>query len=302
VIEDEDAINPRVDCDNFGKMVCFHRRYNLGDEHHYPNKDEFLFDLLTDTMGSSDKAERFLCQVERKAEDVQHQYGGYGRAVDSMLLAEIAKKYVVLPLYLFDHSGITMNTTEFSCPWDSGQVGWIYASKEDVLKEYGGKLLTRGKRDKAEKLMRAEVSYYDSYLRGECYSTMRVAEGHQQKKKRRKTPMELTYRKEGDYLYPNLSPPPQSQPLGKYGLLRRAHLKENWPAMFSQMMAAGSLMEHLNEIDQSARLMMEQTMSLMLEQTPPPDKNSNPLGWMGHMNSLKHRAEEMALQQVVYSN
>lgn len=169
VIEDEDAINPRVDCDNFGKMVCFHRRYNLGDEHHYPNKDEFLFDLLTDTMGSSDKAERFLCQVERKAEDVQHQYGGYGRAVDSMLLAEIAKKHVVLPLYLFDHSGITMNTTGFSCPWDSGQVGWIYASKEDVLKEYGGKLLTRGKRDKAEKLMRAEVSYYDSYLRGECY-------------------------------------------------------------------------------------------------------------------------------------
>ena len=44
-------------------------------------------------------------------------------------LVEQMDGMVILPLYLYDHSGITMNTCGFSCPWDSGQVGWIYADK-----------------------------------------------------------------------------------------------------------------------------------------------------------------------------
>ena len=50
---------------------------------------------------------------------------------------------VSLPLYLYDHSGITMNTTGFTCPWDSGQVGIIFVSRETILKEYGWKKLTK---------------------------------------------------------------------------------------------------------------------------------------------------------------
>ena len=79
----------------------------------------------------------------------------------------ISQKYLMLPLYLYDHSGITMNTTGFSCPWDSGQVGWIYASKENALREFGGKSFTAATRKKAEDCMRGEVECYDSYLRGE---------------------------------------------------------------------------------------------------------------------------------------
>ena len=56
----------------------------------------------------------------------------YERQVDERLMKVISQKYLMLPLYLYDHSGITMNTTGFSCPWDSGQVGWIYAFKEDA--------------------------------------------------------------------------------------------------------------------------------------------------------------------------
>ena len=41
--------------------------------------------------------------------------------------------------FIYDHSGITMNTTGFSCPWDSGQVGWIYCSKKRFLSETGYK-------------------------------------------------------------------------------------------------------------------------------------------------------------------
>ena len=74
-----------------------------------------------------------------------------------------------LPLYLMDHSGLAMQTTSFNDPWDSGQVGWIYVSKEDALKEFGGEKMTGAIRKKAEDLMRSEVAAYDSYLRGECY-------------------------------------------------------------------------------------------------------------------------------------
>lgn len=174
VLPDDEPLNPRIECDNFGNMVCFHRRYRLGDEHSYPNKDEFLFYLLTDTFGSSDKAERFLCSAERRAEDEQHKYGGYERAVDAMLLDKISEKHVVLPLYLYDHSVQSISTRSFHgrilhAEWDSGLVGWIYASKERILQEFGGKHLTKDKRNRAEELLKSEVKYYDLYLQNEAY-------------------------------------------------------------------------------------------------------------------------------------
>ena len=49
---------------------------------------------------------------------------------------------VVLPLYLYDHSGLSMSTSRsypFNDPWDAGQVGWIFIEREKVLKEYSRK-------------------------------------------------------------------------------------------------------------------------------------------------------------------
>lgn len=76
---------------------------------------------------------------------------------------------VMLPLFLYDHSGITMNTTGFYCPWDSGQVGVIYITREKVLKEYGWKVLTKQRKEKLAQYLNAEVETYDQYLTGEVY-------------------------------------------------------------------------------------------------------------------------------------
>lgn len=83
-------------------------------------------------------------------------------------IARLPKDVIILPLYLYDHSGITMNTTGFSCPWDSGQVGWIYVEREKVRKEYGIKRVSKKAYKKAIDLMRAEVKEYDEYLRGDA--------------------------------------------------------------------------------------------------------------------------------------
>jgi hypothetical protein len=88
----------------------------------------------------------------------------------SELLAFIADfDGVVLPLYLYDHSGITMNTTGFSCPWDSGQVGFIAVSREKILEEYSWKKLSHKRRDRIRGYLKNEVETYDQFLRGEVY-------------------------------------------------------------------------------------------------------------------------------------
>jgi hypothetical protein len=127
---DEFNESPR-EWDNLGIMVCFHNRYNLGDE-----KTEYYQD---DSLAFQD-----WLQVNEK-------------------------DLIYLPLYLYDHSGITMNTIGFPCPWDSGQVGYIYVSIEDVKKEWEWKRLTRQRRGFIENILEGEVETYDQYLRGEVY-------------------------------------------------------------------------------------------------------------------------------------
>lgn len=124
---DDDPLNPRED-DNFGKMVCFHRRYHLGDHHNYIDKDDFLRDLYLKTVGDDERgAHRYERALDLMNYKIKAPFGSpaYEREVDERLMKVISQKFLMLPLYLYDHSGITMNTTGFSCPWDSGQVGWI---------------------------------------------------------------------------------------------------------------------------------------------------------------------------------
>ena len=142
VQQDDSPFNPRED-DNFGKMVCFHRQYSLGDHHNYIDKDDFLRDLYLKTVGDDERgAHRYERALDLMNYKIKAPFGSpdYERQVDERLMKVISQKYLMLPLYLYDHSGITMNTTGFSCPWDSGQVGWIYASKEDALREFGGSM------------------------------------------------------------------------------------------------------------------------------------------------------------------
>jgi len=125
VIQDENPLDPRVDFDNVAHMICFHRRYDLGDKHNFNTwRDEELLSLL-------------------KRKDVYW-----------------------LPLYLYDHSGITMSTGSFSCPWDSGQVGYIYMERSEYLKNWNKK---KADKKKIYEILKAEVETYDNYLTGEVY-------------------------------------------------------------------------------------------------------------------------------------
>lgn len=74
---------------------------------------------------------------------------------------------VILPLFLYDHGGITMSVKPFSCQWDSGQVGWIYVTKEDIKKEFGD--LSPETLSKVTNYLCGEVKVYDQFIQGDVY-------------------------------------------------------------------------------------------------------------------------------------
>ena len=113
--------------------------------------------------------------------------------------------------------------------------------------------------------------------------------------------MELTYHRKGDYLFPNLILEEESVVIGKYGMLRRTYLKEHRRGWYQSMMLTGKLDRHLMEVEKAAEERLEVLMRRLLEKYPAPDKETEPMAWTAHMNSLKEMAEESILQELVYS-
>jgi hypothetical protein len=99
-----------------------------------------------------------------------HKYK-LGDRTPSHSAANIPKGSVILPLFLYDHSGITMSTEAFSCPWDSGKVGFIYATPEKIRETFGVERISKKRRLEAEEMLRTEVGLYANYLEGNvwCY-------------------------------------------------------------------------------------------------------------------------------------
>ena len=73
---------------------------------------------------------------------------------------------VILPLYLYDHSGLRMSTSSFGDSWDSGLIGWIYITYEKLRKEFDWEYITKARIIDVERMLRGEVKTYDTFLRG----------------------------------------------------------------------------------------------------------------------------------------
>lgn len=136
VVQDDCSDSPR-DWDNLGTMVCFHSRYNLGDKDHGIDFYDYY---------SWDELEKGIC----KKHDVA----------------------VILPLYMYDHSGITISTKHkypYNDRWDAGRIGFIFISKEKVKKEYSVKKMSKKLLERIKTYLEGEVETYDTYLRGDVY-------------------------------------------------------------------------------------------------------------------------------------
>ena len=130
--------------------MCDHGRYNLGD------KD-----------GHSDASDA-ICASRSFKQKWDEDYD-FSHGPDLWEMIQECEDIVSLPLYLFDHSGLALSTKRFSCPWDSGQVGFTFMTRATILKETGSKRLTKKAREWALSYLEAEADVYDKFLSGETY-------------------------------------------------------------------------------------------------------------------------------------
>ena len=107
----------------------------------------------------------------------------------------------------------------------------------------------------------------------------------------------ITYRQVGDYLLPEIElDDTPKEPLTKYGLMRLRHLQQNDRVYYTVLQLEGRLYRHLEEIQETACRQVKQFIETMFEKEPAPDRNADPTGWIGHMENLKARAEEIVTQ------
>jgi hypothetical protein len=148
---DGSAANPR-DCDNLGTFWTQDRRYNSPDA--LPVRGN-IFESITNRFGGDGTAEGNAKALSRAA--------------------------VWLPVWKYEHSGVAYAAAEsnpFSCPWDSGQVGYIFVTREEVRKEFNVSRITPKVREKVLKALRGEVAEFSKWANGEVYGyTITDSEG-----------------------------------------------------------------------------------------------------------------------------
>jgi hypothetical protein len=136
VTYDDCAESPR-EWDNLTKMLFFGKHKHLGDKHNI-NADD---------------------------------YNGWNELEEA-----IKKEYDVVMIkkvYAYIHSGMTISTQPFSCPWDSGVLGFVIITKADLRKEYNWKVLTQKRinevYNRLDNIMDGEVKVLDYYVSGDVY-------------------------------------------------------------------------------------------------------------------------------------
>lgn len=114
---------------------------------------------------------------------------------------------------------------------------------------------------------------------------------------------EIQYKEGPDgMLDPMLTFPQQPEGnTGKYGGMRRDYLQQYRKSTFARMSMEGTLKQHLMDVNEQAKTMVDQLVEQMSQSEPMPDKNSNPLGWIQRMNTFRVQAEEIVMRTIVFA-
>lgn len=182
-VEYEDYAESPREWDNVCKMICWHRNYDLGDQHNYDDSDEFMSDILYRICGMNPDDYESLSTR------------------DKLKLIFESGQIVIKPINLYDHSGITVSTSNsypYNDRWDSCCVGFIYITKKKIFDDglclcekdengnivfiehkhsngqstYSAKTIQTTEenwKDVANHYIECEMGTYDQYVRGEVY-------------------------------------------------------------------------------------------------------------------------------------
>ena len=123
-----------------------------------------------------------------------------------------------------------------------------------------------------------------------------------EKLKERITENDIDYILVGDYYIPDLKLPEESCPIGRYGRLRREYLKREHPARYSSLILTGKLWTYLADLNEQAK----ERLDVIIEQMKAAEgvteelKARSQLEWVGRMNNIRNRAEEIINSELIY--
>ena len=113
---------------------------------------------------------------------------------------------------------------------------------------------------------------------------------------------ETSYTLVGDYYIPNIALPEENRPIGRWGRLHRDHLEQHHPIRFNDLVLSGQLWTYLADLNEQA----QERLSLIVDQMKEAEdvteelKAANQMTWVDAMNSIRNRAEEIILQEMIY--
>ena len=110
--------------------------------------------------------------------------------------------------------------------------------------------------------------------------------------------MKIDYIPVGDFYIPNLEPPQESRPIGKWGRMHRRYLETYHPIRFNQLVLSGTLWTYLADLNEQAQTLIAQMKTA--EGVTESLKAANPMAWVQKMNCIRARAEEIVREEIIY--
>ncbi len=164
IVLDTDLMESPREWENVGTMACWNRNYTLGDEQPKCSPVEHMRSLLSDNCDQS--IEQSAQFIQWMKEEDHEEYGVYefiDELPDSLVFEYFQENYFVLGIYAYQHGGITIRSSGFSDPFDSGQVGFIYVNRDNAMLEF------KDDKDKIIACLESEIKTYDDYLTGNVF-------------------------------------------------------------------------------------------------------------------------------------
>ena len=106
----------------------------------------------------------------------------------------------------------------------------------------------------------------------------------------------------GDYYIPNIALPEENRPIGRWGRLHRDYLEKHHPIRFNDLVLSGQLWTYLADLNEQAQNRLELIIKQMkaAEGVTERMKQHDQMAWVGAMNSIRNRAEEIILREMIY--
>ncbi len=113
---------------------------------------------------------------------------------------------------------------------------------------------------------------------------------------------DIRYQRNGDYYIPTLKLPEESRSIGRWGRLHRDYLKEHRPILYSELVLSCQLWTYLADLNEQAQNRLELIIEQMKSAKGVTEdlKANDPMAWVRAMNSIRSRAEEIILQELIY--